>query len=52
MNAAQLSFLLIVFGIVCALAWLAMMLFAPVALRTRLRRFIGKSDTTQLESDG
>ena len=52
MNAAQLSFLLIVFGIVCALAWLAMMLFAPGTLRTRLRRFIGKSDTTQLESDG
>jgi tight adherence protein C len=52
MNAAQLSFLLIVFGIVCALAWLAMMLFAPEALRTRLRRFIGKSDTTQIESDG
>ena len=52
MNAAQLSFLLIVFGIVCALAWLAMILFAPVALRIRLRRFIGKSDTTQLESDG
>jgi tight adherence protein C len=52
MNAAQLSFLLIVFGIVCALAWLGMMLFAPVALRTRLRRFIGKSDTTALEPDG
>ena len=52
MNAAQLFFLLIVFGIVCALAWLAMILFAPVALRIRLRRFIGKSDTTQLESDG
>jgi len=52
MNAAQLSFLLIVFGIVCTLAWLAMMLFAPGALRTRLRRFIGKSDTTQIESDG
>ena len=52
MNAAQLSFLLIVFGIVCALAWLAMMLFAPEALRTRLRRFLGKSETTQLEPDG
>lgn len=52
MNAAQLTFLLLVFGIVCALAWLAMMLFAPQALRSRLRRFIGKSDTTQLESDG
>jgi tight adherence protein C len=52
MNAAQLSFLLIVFGIVCALAWLAMMLFAPVALRARLRRFSSKSETTALESDG
>lgn len=52
MNAAQLSFLLIVFGIVGALAWLAMMLFAPEALRTRLRRFIRKSETTALESDG
>jgi tight adherence protein C len=52
MNAPQLAFLLIVFGTVCALAWLAMMLFAPETLRSRLRRFIGKSDTTQLESDG
>jgi tight adherence protein C len=52
MSAAQLVFLLIVFGIVCALTWLGMMLFAPEALRTRLRRFMGKSDTTQLESDG
>jgi tight adherence protein C len=52
MNAAQLSFLLLVFGIVCALAWLAMMLFAPETLRSRLRRFIGKSASTQLESDG
>lgn len=52
MNAAHLIFLLLVFGIVCALAWLAMMLFAPVALRTRLRNFIGKSDSTQLESSG
>jgi tight adherence protein C len=52
MNAAQLAFLLIVFGIVCALAWLAMALFAPQALRTRLRRFIGRSDTTQLDSSG
>ncbi|MDB5746042.1 MAG: type secretion system protein [Massilia sp.] len=52
MNAAQLSFLLIVFGIVCALAWLAMMLFAPVALRNRLRRFSSKSESTALESDG
>jgi len=52
MNAAQLTFLLIVFAIVCALAGLAMVLFAPVALRTRLRRFIGKAEPTQLESNG
>ena len=52
MNAEQLIFLLIVFGIVCLLAWLGMILFAPVALRTRLRRFSGKSETTALESDG
>lgn len=52
MNAAQLSFLLIVFAIVCALAWLAMALFAPETLRTRLRHFIGKSEATQLESNG
>ncbi|MDN4057040.1 type II secretion system F family protein [Massilia sp. YIM B02769] len=52
MQAAQLTFLLIVFAIVCALAGLAMALFAPVALRTRLRRFIGKSEPTQLESNG
>lgn len=52
MQAAQLTFLLVVFTIVCVLAGLAMALFAPVALRTRLRRFIGKSEPTQLESNG
>jgi tight adherence protein C len=52
MTAAQLIFLLIVFSIVCALTWLAMMLFAPETLRARLRRFLGKSNTTQIESDG
>ena len=52
MNAAQLTFLLLVFAIVCALAWLAMALFAPEALRARLRRSVGKSETTQLESNG
>jgi len=52
MTAAQLTFLLLVFAIVCALAGLAMVLFAPVALRTRLRRFIGKSEPTQLEPNG
>jgi tight adherence protein C len=52
MHAAQLSFLLIVFAIVCALAWLAMMLFAPVALRLRLRRFIGKAADTEKAPQG
>jgi tight adherence protein C len=51
-SAQQLVFLLLVFAIVCGLAWLAMMLFAPEALRERLRSFIGKSDATQLESGG
>jgi tight adherence protein C len=51
-SAQQLVFLLLVFAIVCGLAWLAMMLFAPEALRERLRSFIGKSDATKLETDG
>jgi len=34
------------------LTWLAMVLFAPETLRARLRRFLGKSNSTQLESDG
>jgi tight adherence protein C len=52
MNAAQLVFLLLVFAIVCSLAWLAMVLFAPEALRDRLRHFMGKTDPSKLESDG
>jgi tight adherence protein C len=52
MHATQLLFLLIVFGIVCGLAWLGMFLFAPAALRERLGRFMGKSDATQLEKRG
>jgi tight adherence protein C len=52
MGAAQLLFLLLVFAIVGGLAWLAMMLFAPEALRERLRRFMGKSDPTKLEAGG
>jgi tight adherence protein C len=41
MTGAQLLFLLIVFAIVGGLAWLAMLLFAPEALRQRLSRFMG-----------
>jgi tight adherence protein C len=52
MGSAQLVFLLLVFAIVCGLAWLAMMLFAPEALRERLGRFMGKTDPTKLEAGG
>jgi len=41
MQSPQLLFLLIVFLVVAALAWLAVALFAPQALRERLRRFLG-----------
>lgn len=44
MTRAQLLFLLIVFVIVCCLAWLAAALFAPAALRERLTRFMGRTD--------
>jgi tight adherence protein C len=44
MTAAKLLFLLIVFAIVGGLAWLAMVLFAPGALRARLARFIGMAE--------
>jgi tight adherence protein C len=52
MGYAQLVFLLLVFAIVGSLAWLAMMLFAPEALRERLRSFIGKSDPSKLDGGG
>ena len=42
MTSSQLTFLLIVFGVVCLLAWAALALFAPLALRERLRRFLGQ----------
>lgn len=41
MQSSHLIFLVLVFLIVCALAWLGMALFAPLALRERLRRFLG-----------
>jgi tight adherence protein C len=53
MNAAQLLFLLIIFGVVVGLAWLSAMLFAPAALRERLGHFMGaKSQETGLEKRG
>jgi tight adherence protein C len=42
MDTAQSLFLLIVFIVVCALGWVGLALFAPVALRQRLRRFLGQ----------
>jgi tight adherence protein C len=50
MSIAQWSFLLIVFAIVCGLVWLGMLLFAPVALRARLARFIGRKEETKPEN--
>jgi tight adherence protein C len=44
MTTTQLLFLLIVFAIVCGLVWLGVMLFAPVALRTRLASFIRRPE--------
>ncbi|MBQ5964572.1 type II secretion system F family protein [Massilia sp. ZL223] len=41
MPSSQLLFLFIVFAVVCGLGWLGVALFAPVALRERLRRFLG-----------
>lgn len=52
MSGAQLLFLLVVFGVVCALAWLGMMLFAPAVLRERLGKFLGKAEPGGLEKRG
>ena len=52
MTRAQLLFLLIVFAVVCCLAWLAAVLFAPAALRARLASFMGRKDDGQTERSG
>lgn len=49
MTHAQLLFLLIVFAVVCCLAWLAAVLFAPAALRARLTSFMGHTDDGQVQ---
>jgi tight adherence protein C len=41
MQSSQLVFLAIVFFVICGLGWLGLALFAPLALRERLRRFLG-----------
>jgi tight adherence protein C len=50
MTTAQLLFLFIVFVIVCGLAWLGMLLFAPGALRARLASFMGRRAEESMES--
>lgn len=48
MNASQLGFLLVVFVVVLALAWIGLALFAPLALRARLRRFLGRPEADEV----
>ena len=50
MTSSQLIFLLVVLCVVCGLAWLALVLFAPLALRERLRHFLGAAEPSQLDS--
>jgi tight adherence protein C len=52
MHVGELLFLVIIFGVVCALAWLGMMLFAPAALRARLGKFMARSEESGLEKRG
>jgi len=52
MTSSQLIFLLIVLCVVCALAWLGVALFAPLALRERLRHFLGSAEQSQLDAGG
>jgi len=52
MTRAQLLFLLVVFVVVCCLAWLAAALFAPAALRARLASFMGHRGDDQAERSG
>jgi tight adherence protein C len=50
MSTTQLLFLLLVFAIVCGLVWLGIVLFAPVALRTRLASFMGRAEERKSEA--
>lgn len=52
MTGPQIIFLTIVFGIVCGLALLAMFIFSPGYLRTRLDNFMGKTEPSALETGG
>jgi tight adherence protein C len=50
MTSSQLIFLLVVLCVVFGLAWLGLVLFAPLALRERLRRFLGTAEASQLDT--
>ena len=52
MTGPQIIFLLIVFGIVCGLALLAMVIFSPGTMRQRLNHFLGKEEASALETGG
>jgi len=52
MNAAQLLFLLVIFVVICMLAWVALALFAPLALRERLRHFLGQRAPSEANMPG
>ncbi|MFC0250963.1 type II secretion system F family protein [Massilia consociata] len=52
MTSSQLIFLLVVLCVVCGIAWLGLVLFAPLALRERLRHFLGSTTSTQLDAGG
>ena len=52
MTSSQLIFLFLVLCVVSGLAWLGLVLFAPLALRERLRHFLGSAQPSQLEAGG
>ena len=52
MTGPQIIFLCIVFGIVCGLALLGMVIFSPGYLRIRLAAYMGKSEPSALETGG
>ncbi len=52
MTSSQLTFLLVVLCVVFGLASLGLVLFAPLALRERLRRFLGTAEQGKLDADG
>lgn len=52
MTSSQLTFLLVVLCIVLGLVWLGFVLFAPLALRERLRTFLGSAEPSQLDAGG